>query len=128
MTHFIRADGPFDRLCSELLSSGFVIPYVEADLSQQFALTLNPNDPQARESIELQRQKAEKLRKKKAASKTRYTCPNCDPLIHVWGKPRLHIMCGECGARFERDKDDGTTLWPEELQIIECDKNPSGEG
>src|ERR1700722_3848582 len=108
--NFIRADGPFDRLCSGLLSSGFVIPYVETDLSQQFAPTLSPNDPQAQEFIELLKQKAEELRKKKAASKSRYTCPNCHPLIHVWGKPRLHILCGECSARFEMDTSDERSI------------------
>jgi hypothetical protein len=31
-------------------------------------------------------------------SKTKYSCP-CGN--NVWGKPGLHIMCGECGGKFE---------------------------
>jgi ribosomal protein S27E len=115
VTHFIRPDGPFDRLCAELLGSGFVIPYVETDLAQQLDPTVNPDDPHAQESIELLKQKTEKLRKKKADSKTRYTCPGCDEPKHVWGKPGLHIICGECGARFEIDMVDEPPLGPAEL-------------
>jgi SprT-like family len=93
--HFIRADGPFDRLCTELLKAGFVIPYVE------------PNS---------ETRKLEALRAQKAASKSRYTCPNCHPFKHIWGKPGLNIVCGECGAHFEAGNvDDTTQLWPMEM-------------
>jgi hypothetical protein len=124
MTHSIRADGPFDQLCSELLNSGFVIPYVETELSYQLAPTLNPDDPQARESIDLLKQKAERLRRKKVASKSRYTCPSCDdPPIHVWGKPELHIICGKCGAPFEMDNADEGLFSPEELPLVQRDED-----
>ena len=31
-------------------------------------------------------------------NKNKYSCENCR--IAVWGKPGLHIVCGECGADF----------------------------
>ena len=31
---------------------------------------------------------------KKRASKTKYTCPECD--ANAWGKPDLHLICGDC--------------------------------
>jgi hypothetical protein len=109
--HYIRPDGPFDRSCTELLNAGFVIPYKEVNFWEAIPTTLDPDDPEARKAIELLKQKAEQQRKKKAASKSRYTCPNCHPLIHIWGRPRLRLDCGECGGRFEVDpKDDG---WPD---------------
>lgn len=37
--------------------------------------------------------------KKKAASKTRYTCPGCG--LNAWGKPGIYLICGECGQRME---------------------------
>jgi predicted SprT family Zn-dependent metalloprotease len=111
MAHFIRADGPFDRLCSELLNSGFVIPYVETNFSQQIGPTSNPYDPRAQEAIELLKQKAEKQRQKKAASKTRFTCTGCEDPQHAWGKPSLDVICGKCHERFEADARDDS--WPE---------------
>ncbi len=78
--------------------------------------------PPASEELEtqsiaqLRKQQTEELRKKKTASKSRYTCPGCDLPKHVWGKPGLHVICGECGGRFEADaSDDGAgenwSLW-----------------
>jgi hypothetical protein len=43
----------------------------------------------------------EKSRKMKAASKTRYTCPEC--LTNAWAKRDVHLVCGECDARMESD-------------------------
>jgi hypothetical protein len=90
VSHFIREGGPFDRVCTELLNSGFRIPFVEADSIKQDG----------------EGDKDEALRRKKADSKSRYTCPSCHPLIHVWGKPGLHIVCGACSACFEMDASD----------------------
>lgn len=114
MTHFIREDGPFDRLCQALLDTGFVIPYVEADLAEETQDILTAGQPDARDPAKL-RKKAELLKKKKAASKSRYTCPGCDVPKHVWGKPELHIICGECEGRFEVDAADDSEPSLDEL-------------
>lgn len=108
--HYIREGGPFDRLCAELLNSGFVIPFKETNFWEVAGIPLNPDDPEMKELIELQKREADEQRKKKAASKTRYTCPNCDPLIHIWGKRGLHVVCGVCNTRFEVDASDEG--WP----------------
>jgi hypothetical protein len=39
----------------------------------------------------------EAARKMKSASKTRFTCPTC--AANAWGKPTLHVICGECTQR-----------------------------
>ena len=44
-----------------------------------------------------------KLGKKKAASKTKYTCPECDAA--AWGKPELDLVCGDCECRTEADQE-----------------------
>jgi len=100
--HFIRPDGPFDRFCTELLNEGLVIPYKETNFWEAM-VPVNLSEEEKQNAVERLKQAAEEQRKKKAASKSRYTCPNCHPLIHVWGKPDLRIDCGECGARFELD-------------------------
>jgi hypothetical protein len=108
MTHYIRADGPFDRACAELLSDGFVIPYVEALPSERVGWPSNPDRPGVEANVG--QQKADEVRRKKAASKTRYTCPGCEMPKHVWGKPGLHVICGDCDERFEADPTD--EAWP----------------
>jgi hypothetical protein len=62
MSHYIQEDGPFARVCAELIARGFDPLYVER-WSEGAAVT----------------------RKKKAASKTRYTCPTCG--LNAWAKP-----------------------------------------
>ena len=37
----------------------------------------------------------EDARRKKAASKTKYTCPSCG--MNAWAKPDAHLICGDCG-------------------------------
>jgi hypothetical protein len=72
VSHYIAADGIFAIACAELVSQGFTVPYVELWGDEE-------------------------TRKKKAASKTRYTCPACS--LHAWGKPEINLVCGDCGRR-----------------------------
>jgi transcription elongation factor Elf1 len=44
----------------------------------------------------------EKARRKKAASKTRYTCPDCQ--MNAWAKPGVHLVCGDCGERMAAEE------------------------
>lgn len=70
VTHYIDADGPFDRACRELIERGHEVRYIEL------------SDPAAR--------------KKKAASKSRYTCEQCRR--NAWGKPDLKLRCDHCNV------------------------------
>lgn len=36
---------------------------------------------------------------KKSASKTKFTCPECDQ--NAWGKPTSNLMCGNCEVHME---------------------------
>jgi ribosomal protein S27AE len=36
----------------------------------------------------------EEAAKKKAASNTKYTCPDCG--VNAWAKPDVRLLCGEC--------------------------------
>jgi ribosomal protein S27E len=133
VNHFIRENGPFDRLCDQLLKDGFVIPYVEVNVAEENEAELIAEEPETRNSAQLRKQRAEELRKKKAASKSRYTCPGCELPKHVWGKPGLHVICGECSERFVADAtDDGAgedwSLWrdsPHQHDVVRvCDDAP----
>jgi hypothetical protein len=73
MTHYIEADGPFDCACAEFIALGFDPLYVELGDAGEY--------------------------RKKAASKTRYTCPQC--CVNAWAKPDVNLECRDCGVRLE---------------------------
>jgi predicted SprT family Zn-dependent metalloprotease len=80
VSHHIEAGGRFEHACAELVGKGFSPLYVE-----------------------LWSEGGEKTRKKKAASKTRYTCPECQ--ANAWAKPDMHLVCGACDERMEAEEE-----------------------
>jgi predicted SprT family Zn-dependent metalloprotease len=70
MGHYIEDGGPFEKACAALLATNAAILY---------------HDRAGEDSA---------ARRKKAASKTKYTCPGCD--LNAWAKPDAHLVCGEC--------------------------------
>ncbi len=81
MTHYIEAGGRFQKSCAALIGRGFVLPYVE--------LWDEQNGSKA----------------KKAASKTKYTCPKCQ--ANAWAKPGTALICGAC---YELDDEQPVTM------------------
>jgi hypothetical protein len=71
VSHYIAAGGPFAAACAELAGQGVAVSYVD-----------------------LWGEEGEKTRRKKAASKTKYTCPSCG--LNAWVKPDVVLLCGEC--------------------------------
>ena len=82
VSHYIETGGRFERACAELVGKGFDPLYIER-----------------------WSEGGEKTRKKKAASKTRYTCPEC--ATNAWAKPGVHLVCGGCDERMEADNETG---------------------
>ncbi|GJE38323.1 MULTISPECIES: SprT-like domain-containing protein [Methylobacterium] len=77
MDHCIEPGGRFARACTELVAElGFSVPYVELW------------DEAEREA-----------RERKAASKTRYTCPGCG--MNAWAKPGARLACDACHRSME---------------------------
>jgi hypothetical protein len=78
VSHYIKARSRFERVCAELVKEDFDPLYVE-----------------------LWGAAGEKTRKTKAASKTRYSCPECG--TNAWARPDVHLVCGERDERMEAD-------------------------
>jgi SprT-like family len=70
MAHLIDEAGNFKRACQSLLVSHPAILYSDRGLEE------------------------DKIRKKKLASKTKYTCPSCG--LNAWAKPAAPLVCGNC--------------------------------
>jgi predicted SprT family Zn-dependent metalloprotease len=72
VSHYIAEDGRFAAACTALLANGAAILYRDRAGDGGDA----------------------KTKKKKAASKTRYTCPACQ--ANAWAKPDTKLICGDC--------------------------------
>jgi predicted SprT family Zn-dependent metalloprotease len=81
MTHYIEAGGKFSTECAELIRNGFDLFY-----------------------IELWEEGSAARKKKAAANKTKYTCPDCG--LNVWAKPSLNLICGDCQVQLETADDE----------------------
>jgi predicted SprT family Zn-dependent metalloprotease len=86
MTHYIEAGGPYDRACAALMQRGSALPYV--DLWTDAA--------------------AKGKASKKAASKTKYTCPAC--AANAWAKPDTNLICGDCSEPMAAEPADDARL------------------
>jgi hypothetical protein len=79
VSHYIKPGSRFEELCERLIGEGFQLPYHEP----------------RRTDFRLERR-----RQGRVQSKSGYVCPECDPPVHVWGKPGLQIVCGQCASSF----------------------------
>jgi predicted SprT family Zn-dependent metalloprotease len=79
VSHYIEAGGRFERACSAYLATGAAFLYHD-----------RAGDAEA-----------VKVRRKKAASKTKYTCPECGQ--NAWAKPEANLMCGDCRETMEAE-------------------------
>jgi hypothetical protein len=80
VTHMIEEDGRFAKACTSFLAKTGPILYQD----------------RAGEGD------AGKARKKKAASKTKYTCPGCE--LNAWAKPDANLWCGDCKEQMEPEE------------------------
>lgn len=78
MTHYIEQGGGSDKACTAHLAKAGAILYHD-------------------------RVGDEETRRKKAASKINYTCPECG--LNAWAKPDAHLMCGDCAEPTEQNGD-----------------------
>jgi SprT-like family len=77
VSHYIVAGGAFARAFSKLAATGFKL---------RWQSRASEGDP---------------VRRKKAASKTKYTCPACGQ--NAWAKPGAQLICGDC---YDEDEED----------------------
>jgi SprT-like family len=80
MTHLIEENGHFARAVSKLLAEHPAILYHD-------------------------RSENDAARKKKTASKTKYTCPGCG--LNAWAKPEAPLVCGTCQEPMQAENVEG---------------------
>jgi predicted SprT family Zn-dependent metalloprotease len=80
MSHLIAENGRFAQAVSKLLAEHPAILYSD-------------------------RSDNNTIRKKKAASKTKYTCPVCG--LNAWAKPQAPLVCGDCQERMQAENLEG---------------------
>jgi predicted SprT family Zn-dependent metalloprotease len=77
MTHYVEPGGRFDAACTAYLAKAGAILYHDRAGDEE----------------------ATRTRRRKAASKTKFTCPSCG--LNAWAKPDAHLMCGDCEEAME---------------------------
>ncbi len=80
VTHLIEENGRFARSVKKLLEEHPAILYHD-------------------------RSENNTARKKKAASKTKYTCPGCG--LNAWAKPDAPLVCGDCQEPMQAENVEG---------------------
>jgi hypothetical protein len=86
MTHYIVANGPFDTVTTAfLVRRGEAILWCSGEPSEE----------------------GQKRKAKSSASKTKFSCPDCEQA--AWAKPTAKLMCGDCEILMvpENGEDDG---------------------
>ena len=81
VTHFIEPGGRFEQACTAYLATGTAFLYHDRAGEGEAA-----------------------TRKKKAASKTKYTCPACG--MNAWAKPAARLICGDCSEELEPEQPE----------------------
>ena len=80
MTHLLEENGRFARAVAKLLAEHPAILY--SDRSENTTAA-----------------------KRKAASKTKYTCPTCG--LNAWAKPDAPLICGTCQEQMQAETQEG---------------------
>lgn len=78
MSHYILQDREFKIACDKFLSLGEFVLYSDRVTDE-----------------------SQKKAKKKAESKTKFTCHGCQ--ANAWGKPSLNIICADCEYKMEAE-------------------------
>lgn len=81
VSHFILAEGVFDRAARKLLARGFVITWTE------------PPAVHTSDAGESDEQGGQNGRQKKSGKRVRYTCGRCE--LNAWAKHDARLMCGD---------------------------------
>jgi hypothetical protein len=82
VTQMIEQGGRFERACITYVAAGDAFLYHDRAGDDEAA----------------------KTRKKKAASKSKFTCPACD--LNAWAKPDAFLVCGDCAEPMEAEPVD----------------------
>jgi len=111
MTHYIVRGGPYQTAFTRLAGSGFRLNWQSHDYRTALGGTGVAGGGMVVG-------KAGVDRKKKAASKTKYTCPQCG--ANAWAKPQTLLICGACHKN--HDGKGLVTMEPEESAEAETAK------
>ena len=87
MTHYILEDGPFAEAPADLLALGWGIQYV--DRAGRFTAAPGPGPVLGKGTPKGMPGPAPVK-----GTRAKFVCPGCKAA--AWGKPGLHLVCGDC--------------------------------
>lgn len=92
VSHYIEEGGPFALACADLLRHGYGVAWVENVATGDAGGEGEGGEGEGEDT-------GAETARKKAASKTKFTCPSC--AANAWGKPDLKLICGVCEVPLE---------------------------
>ncbi|PSU44777.1 sprT domain-containing protein [Photobacterium frigidiphilum] len=103
ISDYIIDGGQFDKACKKLLDTKFILSW--ADSFPDRKTLLENFDGETDEELQAYLDDIgtgltvdDIAENKNKSTRVKYTCVEC--LSHVWGKPELNILCGDCDIEF----------------------------
>lgn len=100
MSHFIIDRGPFSHAFRELVTTGFLLEWIEYPVHEESIVMgkIETDDSEyssSRYPVSLEEPtETTPLPRKADTSKMKFTCPECG--LNAWAKMGAHLVCGDC--------------------------------
>lgn len=95
MCDYAIEGGVFDQACDALYATGFKVTWMDSFPEMPVGM---PVPEFLQNETEGNGEGGEEPIKDKS-NRVKYTCPECD--THVWGKPKLRLLCVDCNSKFD---------------------------
>lgn len=98
MTHNIEEGGRYQKAFGKM-PERYVLPFTSLDGEVMKGLITGSGASGSDDGEESKRKQRLRKLRPPSRNKTKYSCPGCK--ANIWGKPGLHVVCGDCGEDFE---------------------------
>lgn len=98
MSDYVIEGGHFERHCVELLATNFAITWKDRFPVREQLEQVVAGGVEGVDSGELSVLGFEVNPPESKQTRRKYTCEACN--VNVWGKPNLHLLCGDCHLPF----------------------------
>lgn len=99
MCDYVIEGGPFSIACTQLFTAKFKLSWFDRQPIRHVNPEIldNASEEETAYMEDLGIVLVDEVQSK--PNRVKYTCSKC--ALNVWGKPDLHVICGDCGKRFK---------------------------
>ena len=96
MMDYTVEGGEFQKACEKLVTEQFKATWYDRHPAPNYGG--HEADPKIISDFGIETDPAKPKPGQNKSNRIKYTCPQCK--ANVWGKPKLNLVCGDCGAPF----------------------------